>query len=410
MKVLFIALVWPEPNSSAGGTRTFQIIKWLKENNFDLTVASSCQDNSYRQDLEALNIKTESIKLNSSCFDKFVCDLNPTVVIYDRFISEEQFGFRVKNTLPNVISVLDTIDLHFLRRARQNKISDFSLESEDTLRELSSIIRSDFTLVVSEFEKSLLDSILPFERETVFNIPFYINKSPFIFDFNERKDFCFIGNYNHKPNVDAALLLAKHIWPNILENFKSKNLELPKLDIYGAYPTQQINELANKSKNITVHGRINDSIETLSKYRVNLAPLEYGAGIKGKILDGWAGGTPVVTTEIGAEGMSCGDLFGGLVIKSAGNGDFCLEFANQAFNLYCDYDLFMNLQGYGFKIIESKFSHSVFNDSFSDFFRTVISETFVKGALKQTLYKILNYQFNRSTEFFSKWIEAKNVK
>ena len=120
-KLLIIGFVWPEPKSSAAGGRMMQLISIFKENGFEITFASAAQDSDFMIDLAEFGVIKRSIELNSSSFDDFIKELNPDVVLFDRFMIEEQFGWRVIENCPKAIRILDTEDLHFLRKARERK-------------------------------------------------------------------------------------------------------------------------------------------------------------------------------------------------------------------------------------------------------------------------------------------------
>lgn len=112
---------------------------------------------------------------------------------------------------------------------------------------------------------------------------------------SRRKNFVFLGNMAHKPNNDSVKYMLKYIWPGIHEA-----LPHAQLHIYGAnFPGDIQSDL---SKNVHCRGVMKD-IEALGKYRVMLAPIRFGAGVKGKITDAWREYLPVVTTPMGAEGL-----------------------------------------------------------------------------------------------------------
>ena len=125
-QVLIIGFVWPEPSSSAAGGRMVQLISIFKEHRFDVTFASPAMDSDYMIDLDSLGVTKKSIALNCSSFDVYVKELNPAVVLFDRFMVEEQFGWRVQQECPQAFTVLDTEDLHFLRKARQKAVKEAS--------------------------------------------------------------------------------------------------------------------------------------------------------------------------------------------------------------------------------------------------------------------------------------------
>ncbi|MFT5762054.1 MAG: spore coat polysaccharide biosynthesis predicted glycosyltransferase SpsG, partial [Polaribacter sp.] len=120
--VLIIGAVWVEPNSSAAGSRMLQLIELLLQQNYAITFATTTQKTDKAFDLKSIGIDEVSIKLNSVSFDAFVKELNPTIVVFDRFMIEEQFGWRVVENCPNAIRILDTEDLHCLRKVREEFI------------------------------------------------------------------------------------------------------------------------------------------------------------------------------------------------------------------------------------------------------------------------------------------------
>ena len=118
-KVLFIGLVWPEPTSSAAGTRIIQLIQLFLANGDEVHFASAASKSDFSFELTTLGVIEHQIKLNDSSFNDWLKELNPFIVVFDRFMIEEQYGWRVQQECPNTLRILDTEDLHFLRHARQ---------------------------------------------------------------------------------------------------------------------------------------------------------------------------------------------------------------------------------------------------------------------------------------------------
>ena len=140
-QVLIIGFVWPEPNSSAAGGRMVQLISIFKAQGFEVTFASPAMDSDYMVDLESLVVSKKSIALNCSSFDIFVKELNPTIVLFDRFMMEEQFGWRVAENCPDALRLLDTEDLHCLRLARQKAFKENRhFSTDDLLIEKSAVV------------------------------------------------------------------------------------------------------------------------------------------------------------------------------------------------------------------------------------------------------------------------------
>src|SRR5690606_20087288 len=158
MQALIIGYVWPEPESSAAGKRMVQILNFLLDQNYRVTFATPAAPTAYMEDLKGMGIDIAAISLNDPEFDKFISALKPAVVIFDRFMMEEQFGWRVAKFSPDAIRILDTEDLHFLRKSRESSLTGKSTLriSELDLREIASIYRCDLSLIISEVEMELL--------------------------------------------------------------------------------------------------------------------------------------------------------------------------------------------------------------------------------------------------------------
>ncbi|MFT6552427.1 MAG: hypothetical protein ACJA1I_002481, partial [Zhongshania marina] len=108
MQVLIIGYVWPEPNSSAAGRRMMDLIEVFQRRGAAVTFASAAQRGEHSVDLEAQGVASKDIALNCSSFDRFVSDLNPSVVVFDRFFTEEQFAWRVERSCESALRILDT--------------------------------------------------------------------------------------------------------------------------------------------------------------------------------------------------------------------------------------------------------------------------------------------------------------
>src|SRR5690606_9959542 len=131
------------------------------------------------------------------------------------FMTEEQFGWRVKQVFPNILTILDTEDLHFLRRARTTSFKNntpLDLDTPDCYRELSSIYRSDLSIIISKVEYDLLKNHFNVSEKQLIYLPFIENEiTEDFFDFQSRKNLMFIGNFIHEPNYQTVLRL-KNIW------------------------------------------------------------------------------------------------------------------------------------------------------------------------------------------------------
>lgn len=408
--LLIIGAVWVEPKSSAAGKRMLQLIHQFLEKDFAITFATTTQKTKNAIDLTALGIKEVSIALNASSFNDFVKELQPNIVLFDRFMTEEQFGWRVAEYCPNAIRVLDTEDLHCLRKTREfcykkniNFSTEVLLKQDITKREIAAILRCDLSLIISTFEMELLESVFKIDKKILLYLPFLLDEigkhqQKKLKTFEERSNFIFIGNFFHKPNVDAVLTIKNNIWNEIREY-------LPKAEIhiYGAYINQQIQELHNKKEGFIIKGFAENANKVVEDAKVVLAPLNFGAGIKGKLTEAMLCGTPSVTTSIGAEGM-CGNFpWNGFV------EDNYSDFALMASQLYKSKNLWEGSRLNGFDIINHMYNKEKNANLFFNLLEE-IQQNLEEHRTFNFLGSLLQHQTLQVTKYMSKWIEAKNSK
>lgn len=400
--LLIIGTVWPEPNSSAAGGRMLQLITIFKELDFRIIFASASQESEFSFPLKDIDVEKKNILLNDDSFDEFVSQINPDIVLFDRFMIEEQFGWRVSKSCPNALKILDTEDLHFLRLARQkaskeNREFDTSdLFTDIAKREIASILRCDVSLMVSEFEINLLKEQLKIDQSLLYYLPIFAEKELNPVAFENRKDFVFIGNFLHEPNWNSVLYLKETIWSLI-----HKQLPDVKLKIYGAYPSQKVLQLQNPKTNFLIEGRAENAFEVISNARIMLAPLRFGAGIKGKLLEAMQYGTPSITTCVGAESMHDELPWNGFIEDDPN------EFADRAVQLYNDEKLWNNCQENGFEILKNKFSKDLYIAKFTEKINYLLNNL-EQHRNKNFIGQILQHHTLRSTEYMSRWIAAKN--
>ena len=407
--ILVIGFVYPEPNSSAAGTRMIQLIEAFQEQNYKVTFATTCKKSDHAFDLESIGVQLVEIQLNHSSFDVFIKTLNPTIVLFDRFMTEEQFGWRVSVHCPDTLRILDTEDLHFLRKERQKAFNSKQetainfFKSDIAKREIASIYRSDLSLVISETEFEILTETFKIDSSLLCYLPFMIasencearadSKS-----FSERHDFVSIGNFLHPPNLDAVRYLKKEIWPHI-----RKALPETKLHIYGAYDTPIIKEMHNEQEGFLVHGFVEDAFEVLNSARVLLAPLRFGAGLKGKLIQAMQTGTPCAMSSVAAEGM-----FGSM--KPNGVVEDTIDsFVAGTLALYSDAAEWEKFQQQGFSILKNRFEKNLHQTNFMKRVKTL------QGNLnshrdQNFIGQMLSHHQMQSTKYMARWIETKNTK
>ncbi len=403
MKVCVISSVWVEPQSSAAGSRMLQLLDLFISKQWTITYASTASESEYAIDLSQKGIETSTITLNDPSFDTFIQQVQPDIMLFDRFMVEEQFGWRVAQQCPNALRILDTEDLHCLRKARHQAIKekrpfvDNDLLSDVAKREIASIYRCDLTLMISEYEMTLLQDVFKVPQALLYYLPFLL--PPVLGDFipfEERAHFISIGNFLHAPNWDATVQLKKTIWPAI-----RKAIPDAQLHVYGGYPSEKVFQLHSPKEGFHIKGRAEDAHEVISKAKVLLAPLRFGAGLKGKFIDAMQCGTPSVTTPIGAEAMQGGFTWGGMV-----EDDFS-AFAKAATALYTDKNLWKVAQENGRSLINNRFQKVDFEDDFYDTIENYKTTLVVQRQQNFTGQMLLHHTL-QSTKFMSKWIEEKN--
>ncbi|WP_435416408.1 glycosyltransferase [Polaribacter aestuariivivens] len=407
--LLIIGYVWVEPNSSAAGKRMLQLIHQFLERDYKITFTSPAIKSEKAIDLKTLEIDEVSIELNSVSFDIFIKELQPEIVLFDRFMMEEQFGWRVAENCPKAIRILDTEDLHCLRKTREvclkNKINfsiDELLKQDITKREIASILRCDLSLIISTFELELLKNAFKINESILIYLPFLFDEIDKTHqhkwkNFEEREHFIFIGNFFHKPNVDAVLTLKNKVWKEV-----RKQLPKAELHIYGAYVTQQIEQLHNKKEGFIIKGFAEDANEVVGNAKVVLAPINFGAGIKGKLTEAMLCGTPSVTTSLGVEGMSEDLYWNGFV-----EDDF-IEFSKKAIILYLEKKTWEIARNNGVNIINNIYSKEKNGYLFFNKIEE-IQHNLKNHRTNNFMGSLLQHQTLQATKYMSKWIEAKNA-
>ena len=405
-KLLIIGFVWPEPASSAAGTRMIQLVDLFLSKGYQITFASAASKSDFSYDFSKTSVVEQQIKLNDQSFNIFLKELNPEMVLFDRFMVEEQYGWRVQQECPNAVRILDTEDLHCLRSARQQsdkKKQVLDLFSDTAKREIASILRCDLSIMISEVEMDILKNQFKIDPSLIYYLPFLeeeIDRQVIEkwIPFEDRADFVFIGNFLHEPNWNTVQILKTKIWPAL-----RKRLPSASLNVFGSYASQKVLQLDNKSEKFLIKGRALDAKDTIAKHRILLAPIQFGAGVKGKFIDAMLVGTPSVTTSVGAEAMKGNLAWNGSIEDN-------LElFIDEAVKLYQDKNAWQVAQQNGVQIINQRYSAKYFTDQFIKEVEKLASD--LTGHRQNNFFgQILNHHTAQSTKYMSLWIEEKNRK
>lgn len=410
LSVLVIGYVWPEPNSSAAGSHMTSLLRLFRSQGWDVIFASPAQQTEHMIDLQDEGISFRSIALNCSSFDEFVSEFKPDIVMFDRFMMEEQFGWRVEKSCPNALRILDTEDLQCLRNARhqaikQNRdLSQADLFSELAMREIAAIFRSDLSLIISDYELELLIQRFKLPETIVHHQPFLLDltqlpsHSP---EFEARAHFMMIGNFRHAPNWDSVLEMQR-LWPEIRKQLKNRGETKAELHIWGAYPPPKATALHNPKTGFLIKGWADNAYNVMQSARLCLAPLRFGAGIKGKLLDAMVCGTPSITTSIGSEGMLDDHTnWPGAVVNSDE------AFIKEAVNLYLEKEQWNKALRDVPRILNTRYNQQQTGPELIEKIKSIRSNL-EQHRQDNFTGAMLRHHSMKSTQYMSQWIEAKN--
>ena len=328
----------PHYDKDAGSRTVFQYLKLFTEKGFNVKFLG---DNFYRHEpyttaLQQLGVEVLYGQRYAKEWKKWIKQNSSHIryVFLNRpHISCKYIDFVKENTKARVVYYGH--DLHFLREKRGYEITG-DIEAKKASekwknKEIVLMQKADVVYYPSFIEVEEIESIDPFInvkaiKAYIFN-SFPIKK----FDFKRRKDILFVGGFGHPPNIDAVIWFAREVFPKVLEYDDTIHFI-----IVGSNPTEEVKSL--QSSNIIVKGFVTDD-ELNAIYessRIDIVPLRYGAGIKGKVIEGMRQGIPIVTTSVGAEGIENSEDV--LIIK-----DTAEELAKEIVSLYNDEGLLENI-------------------------------------------------------------------
>jgi len=399
-----IGYVWPEPASSAAGSHMLSLLRLFKQQKWRVEFASPSQLSEYAVNLTDEGISTHPITLNCDSFDAYITAYQPDLVLFDRFMMEEQFGWRVEKNCPHTIKILDTEDLQCLRQARHNAFkagrepNQADLFSDLAKREIAAILRCDLSLIISSFEIDLLQTTFKIDSSLLHYLPFMVDlkKCPKTTTlFSMRKHFITIGNFRHAPNWNMVLYLQK-IWPLI-----KQKIPAAELHIYGAYTPPKAMALNNQKTGFLIKGRAKNVFDVMQQSRLCLAPIRFGAGIKGKLLDAMIMQTPSITTTVGSEGMHHNEPWPGIV------ADDDKTFIDAAIKLYNNESAWRNAQQNASTLLMARYNGEILGAQLIHKLNILFDEI-AQHRLNNFTGAMLKHHFMKSTQYMSQWIAEKN--
>lgn len=336
----------PMPDCDSGSLRMFEILRALRERGCRVTFLpdNMSADQPYTSWLQSFGVEVLYDPLDVTS-ELETLRGRVSLAILSRPQIAARYVDAVRERIPGALLAYDTVDLHYLREGRRAELGEGNPAKAAALREIElALMRAcDTTIVISEPELAAVREEVP--DADVRLIPNANDPARDVPPPEGREGLLFVGGFQHMPNLDAAVVLVREIMPLVWR-------ELPEctLTIVGPDAPPEIDALA--SRRVTVAGWVPDMTPLLEESRVMVAPLRYGAGMKGKVTQSLAAGLPVVTTAIGAEGLSATPGEHLLV------ADDLEELAAGIIRLYRDPDLWRRLSEAGLELATATWSRA----------------------------------------------------
>lgn len=347
--LLVIDATVPRPDHDSGSVRVLNLFRVLLRSGYKVTFFADnlMREDRYTEDLQRLGVEVlyypwlsspaEYLRHNGSQFD---------AILVSRYYIARSYVPLIRQYARKALFVFDTVDLHYLREERMAELENapsLLAAAEKTRRDELAVVReADVTLVVSSAEKEVLASDAPGSCVKILS-----NVHPVVgcqSDFADRRDIMFVGGFQHPPNTDAVLWFIGEIFPLVRES-------IPDLNLYviGSRVPESVRRLGERD-GVIVTGFVPDISGYLNGCRLSVAPLRYGAGVKGKINTSMSYGLPVVATTPACEGMFLENERDVLIADDA------RAFADAVIRLHQDSELWSRLSSGGLRNVEEHFS------------------------------------------------------
>lgn len=352
-RLLILDQITPEPDRDAGSVALLEIFHAFRTLGYKITFVP-CSNLSdmppYTDLLSSLGIESILLPWASSLGRHLkTCGSSYDAVMIFRPATWQAYIDKIRKYAPQAKIIFHACDLHFLRHQREADVAG-NLTAAEAARldaakeaELDMIAAADLCTLHSPIEKQLVETDRPGTRVVV--IPIIFEPRGRGRPLEERSGIIFVGGYLHPPNVDAVEYYLSDVHPLVEQQL----LQSVRFTAAGSLPPPAL--VKHAGQGISVPGFVEDLGPLLNEARVMVAPLRFGAGVKGKILTALAHGLPVVTTSVGAEGIGEGDEM--LVADDAAS------FADAVCRLYLDPELWHRLQGAGLAYLRQNTSRHV---------------------------------------------------
>lgn len=357
--VLVLGWITPKPDQDSGSIDVVNILRIFKNLGYRVTFlpvvviprgipAPNVQmhEGAYTEALERMGVECPTFPYETSV-ERFVWERGAEfdLVYFLKGRTADRFLSTVKKHCPRAKTVLHTVDLHYLREEREalhTGLMWMKWKAVDTKRrELRAARLTDMTLVMSTVEVEALRETEVTSRVRI--VPLVRELPPRGAPCAGRQGALFVGGFRHRPNLDAVRFLVGEIWPLVRPRLGGVRLHL----VGSAMPPEV---LAMATKDIIVHGHVPDLSDLYNTCRVSVAPLRYGAGLKGKVAGSLAHGVPCVATSVAVEGSALQHDREVLV------GDSAADFAAQIVRVHQDDALWERLALHGRHFVEETYS------------------------------------------------------
>ena len=349
LRMLYVDADTPTPDQNAGSIEAINLMRMFGDFGFRVTFvpeSNFVHRGHYTQALQDSGIECIHHPFASTIKDVLAGQAFDVVVLCRAYIAERYIDL-VRQMAPTAKIIFNTVDLHFLREEREaalrNDAAAAARAAKSRETELQSISKSDITIVLSSYEKEMLENAAPNALVRVVplvrNIPGKLDAP----GFEKREHVLFVGTYQHPPNEDAAIFFAREVWPLV-----SPRLPGVKFLVAGSAVTPNVAALAGGG--VKVMGFVDDLDTLLNQTRISVAPIRFGAGLKGKVATTLQAGVPTVATTIAAEGMALTDNREILI------ADTPEALADAVVQLYTDETLWRRLAQQGFEFVRREFS------------------------------------------------------
>jgi glycosyltransferase involved in cell wall biosynthesis len=318
LQVLVVAPQLPTPDRSAGYRRLFALLEMLaRHHRVDLWIENDSlgvqaeEIPRYRQLFE-----TAGVRVLPSGWKSFAVALGKTLYdigFFEFYSSAETHASEFRRRQPGARVIVDSVDVHFAREAAGAElgVGDTARVEETKRRELAAYRAAHAVIVVTDDDQRILKA--EGNMPPIFLLPI-VMPSRLRVSAPRAPELLFVGGFNHLPNLDGLSWFVKEVWPRVYESVPEAHLT-----IIGSNTPAEVTAFSSLPA-VEVIGFVPDTNPYLDRAAVSIAPLRYGAGMKGKVVEAMACGLPVVTTSIGAQGINA--LSGEHLLLADNEADF----------------------------------------------------------------------------------------